>query len=47
MPSERVIYLSVRGAHPGGKTGWALFFVLVSLLEIGKQRNNQAANGYQ
>ena len=26
-------------------TEWALFFLLVSLIEKGKQRNNQAAEG--
>jgi hypothetical protein len=47
MPSEQG-YLPLSERRPFRlQTGWALFFSLVSLIEKGKQCNNQTAKGYQ
>lgn len=49
MPTEGLIYLSMRGASPVGQTGEALFFSLAIPIsfEKGKKRINQAAKRNQ
>ena len=45
MLPEKLIYLSMRGASPVDQTGGAFLFSLISLVEKGKQCNEQASKG--
>ena len=47
MLPEKLIYLSMRGASPVDQTGGAFLFSLISLVEKGKQCNEQASKGNQ
>ena len=47
MLPEKLIYLSMRGASPVDQTGGAFLFSLISLVEKGKQCNEQAPKGNQ